>query len=53
MEDCIVLEELLDLYNDDLSQVLKAYSIKRNPDAEAIVDLAFRNYEEVIILKEI
>ncbi|XP_042221754.1 kynurenine 3-monooxygenase-like isoform X2 [Homarus americanus] len=44
MEDCVVFDELLELYNDDLSQVLPAYTKQRNPDAEAIVDLAMYNY---------
>lgn len=47
MEDCVVLDELLEEYDDDLAAVLPAYSAKRNPDAEAIVDLALYNYTEV------
>ena len=43
----MVFDEILDLYGDDLPSALKAYSKKRNPDAEAIVDLAMYNYVEV------
>ena len=47
MEDCLVLNELLDEFGNDLSLALPAYSVTRNPDAEAIVDLAMYNYVEV------
>ncbi|KAK0046996.1 kynurenine 3-monooxygenase [Biomphalaria pfeifferi] len=47
MEDCIILNELLDLYNNDFSKVLPAYTNKRNPDAKAICDLAMYNYIEM------
>ncbi|XP_071549327.1 kynurenine 3-monooxygenase isoform X1 [Panulirus ornatus] len=47
MEDCVVLNEIMDQYNDDLTQVLPAYSKHRNPDAEAIADLAMYNYIEM------
>lgn len=47
MEDCVVLNEMMDKYEDDLTKVLPAYSEHRNPDAEAIVDLAMYNYIEV------
>lgn len=47
MEDCVVLNEIMDKYEDDLTKVLPAYSEHRNPDAEAIVDLAMYNYIEV------
>lgn len=47
MEDCLVLDELLEEYGDDLATVLPVYSAKRNPDAEAIVDLALYNYVEM------
>ncbi|CAL4118430.1 unnamed protein product, partial [Meganyctiphanes norvegica] len=47
MEDCVVLNEILDKYNDDLIQSLPAYSEQRNPDAQAIVELALYNYVEV------
>ncbi|XP_047494501.1 kynurenine 3-monooxygenase-like [Penaeus chinensis] len=47
MEDCVVLDEMMDRYEDDLTRVLPAYSEHRNPDAEAIVDLAMYNYIEM------
>ncbi|XP_063884132.1 kynurenine 3-monooxygenase-like [Scylla paramamosain] len=47
MEDCVVLNEILDQYGDDLTKALPAYSKRRNPDAEAIVDLAMYNYVEM------
>ncbi|XP_064091379.1 kynurenine 3-monooxygenase-like [Macrobrachium nipponense] len=47
MEDCVVLDELMNKYDDDLEKVLPAYSEHRNPDAEAIVDLAMYNYIEM------
>lgn len=50
MEDCVVLNELMDQYDDDLPKVLPAYSKYRNPDAEAIVDLAMYNYVEVSLI---
>lgn len=47
MEDCVVLNDLMDQYDDDLEKVLPAYSKQRNPDAEAIIDLAMYNYVEM------
>ncbi|KAK7063145.1 hypothetical protein SK128_003380 [Halocaridina rubra] len=47
MEDCVVLDEIMDQHDDDLEKVLPAYSKHRNPDAEAIVDLAMYNYIEM------
>jgi len=47
MEDCVVLNEILDNCNDDISKALPAYSKQRNPDAEAIIDLALYNYIEM------
>jgi len=46
MEDCLVLNEMIDTY-PDLGKALDEYSKKRNPDAEAMVDLAFYNYIEM------
>ncbi|RXG60108.1 Kynurenine 3-monooxygenase [Armadillidium vulgare] len=47
MEDCVVLDDLLNQYNDDFNKVLPLYTKTRNPDAEAIVDLAMYNYVEM------
>ncbi|XP_077999084.1 kynurenine 3-monooxygenase-like [Glandiceps talaboti] len=46
-EDCIVFEELMEKHNNDLSKVLPEYSRIRNPDAEAMCDLAMYNYIEM------
>lgn len=48
MEDCIVLDEMLDAFPGDRRAAFAEYSRKRNPDAEAIVDLAMYNYVEVM-----
>jgi kynurenine 3-monooxygenase len=49
MEDCIIFDELMTKFNEDLSQVLPAYTEFRHPDAVAICDLALYNYIEVRI----
>lgn len=46
-EDCIVLSDMLDKYNDDFSKALPAYTEHRNPDAKAMCDLAMYNYIEM------
>jgi kynurenine 3-monooxygenase len=53
-EDCLVLDELLDKYlkhntptEDCIGRVLEEYSSYRNPDAEAMCDLALYNYIEM------
>jgi len=46
-EDCLVLDEILNKNNWDLKKSLPEYSSTRNPDAEAIVDLAMYNYIEM------
>merc|ERR1719427_982340 len=46
-EDTLVLHEILEKYNYDFGQALPEYSIIRNPDAEAIIDLAMHNYIEM------
>ncbi|KJE92841.1 kynurenine 3-monooxygenase [Capsaspora owczarzaki ATCC 30864] len=46
-EDCTVLHRLLGEHNMDLATALPAYSKERNPDAEAICDLALHNYVEM------
>ena len=42
-----VLDEAFDSNGDDISQALVDYSKHRNPDAEAMCDLAMYNYIEV------
>lgn len=46
-EDCTVLNQLLDHYHDDWSLVLPEYQRLRKPDADAIADLALRNFVEM------
>lgn len=46
MEDCLVLNDSLDKHQD-LRTALEEYSAYRNPDAEAMCDLAMYNYVEV------
>jgi len=47
MEDCRVLDEAFDRNGDDISKALEDYSKQRNPDAEAMCDLAMYNYIEM------
>ena len=47
MEDVIVLDEMMQKYPDDRLRAFEQYSKKRNPDAEAMCDLAMYNYIEV------
>nr|CAD7257112.1 unnamed protein product [Timema shepardi] len=46
-EDCLILDQLMDIHGDDLSVVLREFSQIRNKDAEAICDLAMYNYIEM------
>lgn len=47
-EDCCLLNELLDQCGlDDLGAVFSKFTTTRNPDAEAICDLALYNYVEM------
>ncbi len=47
-EDCTVLSEMMDAHSDDdWEQLLKAFETKRKPDADAIADLAMRNFVEM------
>ncbi|CAN9500055.1 unnamed protein product [Ophioblennius macclurei] len=46
-EDCIVFDEVLDQFNEDLSAALPEYSRVRVPDDHAIADLAMYNYIEM------
>merc|ERR1712123_483363 len=47
MEDCLVLEDALTENNMDIGLALQQYSETRNPDAEAMCDLAMYNYVEM------
>lgn len=46
-EDCIVFDEIMSQFNEDLSAVLPEYTRVRVPDDHAIADLAMYNYVEM------
>ncbi|GAB4330624.1 MAG: NAD(P)/FAD-dependent oxidoreductase [Flammeovirgaceae bacterium] len=46
-EDCVVLNELLDKYQDDLEKALPEFQALRIPDANAISELALQNFVEM------
>ncbi|XP_069787110.1 kynurenine 3-monooxygenase [Narcine bancroftii] len=46
-EDCIVFDELMDQFHNDLSKCLPEFSRVRVPDDHAIGDLALYNYVEM------
>lgn len=46
-EDCLVFSEIMTSFNNDFTKALPEFSRVRNPDAEAIVDLALYNYVEM------
>ncbi|KAM6916048.1 kynurenine 3-monooxygenase [Xenentodon cancila] len=46
-EDCIVLDEIMNQFNEDFSAVLPEYTRVRVPDDHAIADLAMYNYIEM------
>lgn len=46
-EDCRVLNSLLEEYNDNWTEVLEKFQELRKPDADAISDLAMRNFIEM------
>lgn len=46
-EDCRIIDDLLDKWDDDWSRVLPGFSRTRKPDADAIADLARYNYREM------
>jgi kynurenine 3-monooxygenase len=46
-EDCRILNELLDKYDDNWTQSLQQFQILRKPDADAIAELAFDNFVEM------
>ena len=47
MEDVLVFEDMMSKYPNDRKKAFEEYSKFRNPDAEAICDLAMYNYIEV------
>jgi kynurenine 3-monooxygenase len=46
-EDCVILEELMEKYNDDWESVFEHFQKERFPHAEAIADLALQNFVEM------
>ncbi len=46
-EDCTVLNQLLDTYQDDWGKVLPAFERLRKPNADAIAELALLNFIEM------
>ncbi|XP_054028508.1 kynurenine 3-monooxygenase [Dryobates pubescens] len=49
-EDCLVFDELMDLFHNDLGDCLPEFSRLRVPDDHAISDLAMYNYVEVRVM---
>ena len=48
MEDVMVLDEIMKRHPNDRKLAFEEYSNFRNPDAEAMCDLAMYNYIEVV-----
>ncbi len=46
-EDCRIIDQLLDIYDDDWARVMEAYPPSRKPDTDAIADLAEDNFYEM------
>ncbi len=46
-EDCTVLNDLMVQYGDDWDTILQKFQESRKPDADAIADLAMRNFVEM------
>src|SRR5690606_16723612 len=46
-EDCTVFEDMMDSYADRFDQFFEAFGKVRKPDADAIADLALRNFIEM------
>jgi kynurenine 3-monooxygenase len=46
-EDCRVLDELIEQYQDDWHKILSEYQRLRKPDGDAIADLAIQNFIEM------
>lgn len=46
-EDCSVLNNLMEAYNDDWTKILQEFQRLRKPDADAIADLAINNFTEM------
>ncbi len=46
-EDCSILNSMIDQYDEDWSVILPNFEKSRKPDADAIADLAMRNFVEM------
>lgn len=46
-EDCLVLDHLMEVYQDDWEKILSHFQESRKPDADAIADLALTNFIEM------
>ena len=46
-EDCTVFDDLMNEYNDDLTQVFTHFGKRRKPETDAISDLSFKNFSEI------
>ncbi|MCZ4408554.1 NAD(P)/FAD-dependent oxidoreductase [Cryomorphaceae bacterium 1068] len=46
-EDCSVMDELFEKHNEDWEATMNAFQKMRKPDADAIAELAMRNYVEM------
>ncbi|MEQ9261640.1 MAG: NAD(P)/FAD-dependent oxidoreductase [Owenweeksia sp.] len=46
-EDCTVLDELINQHSDNWAMILEEFQKSRKPDADAIADLAMRNFVEM------
>ncbi len=46
-EDCRILDELIEKFQDDWDSILPAFQELRKPDADAIADLAVNNFTEM------
>ena len=46
-EDCRILDELIDKYQDDWKTILSEYQFTRKPDGDAISDMAINNFTEM------
>jgi len=46
-EDCLILDEMLETYKNDLSRVFPVFNEQRSKDVQVICDLAMYNYIEM------
>lgn len=46
-EDCAILDDLMEKYNEDWPTIINEFSTKRHSDTDAIAQLAFRNFIEM------